>query len=230
MKKIEMKKIVGLVNWTKHLLPMHPIVFISTVSQHNIDNAAVFATCVDTSYNPPQVTFASAVKQHRLTDGKDSVNNIYIQDTLRNIRETGMFIVNIPGIDIAEAMKELAYPYAHGVDEIKKAGLTKLDPFVLSEDPVYPKIIGECLAHLECRLVLCGDYLPHESDHFLITGEVVGVSYDESLGNNLEEIRQNLTKRVFGQLGASEKPNTRLIGKIKIEELQNTLIFEAERR
>ncbi|NIA18358.1 MAG: hypothetical protein GWO79_00555 [Actinobacteria bacterium] len=220
------------INWTKHLLPMHPIVYITTVSRDNIDNAAVFATCLDTSYNPSQVTFASAVKQHQMAD--TTVSNtgvtVHIQDTLRNIQETGMFIVNVPEIEIADAMKELAYPYKHGIDEIKKAGLTKLNPFVLSSEPVYPKIIGECLAHIECRLVLNGVQLPYKSDHFLITGEVVSASCDEGLGSNIEEIRINLIKKVFGQLGASEKPNTRLIGKIKIKELKNTLVFEAERR
>lgn len=224
-----MKKVIASIYWTKHFLPMHPIVYISTVSKDGIDNAAVFATCMDTSYNPPQITFASAIKQHRLADTPDVNPTFHIQDTLRNIQETAMFIVNVPGIEIAETMKELAYPYDYGIDEIEKARLTKLDPFVLSLETVYPKIIGECLAHLECRSILNGIYLPHESDHFLITGKVVCASYDENLGNNLKEIRQNLTKKVFGQLGASEKPNTRLIGKILISELQNTLIFEAER-
>jgi flavin reductase (DIM6/NTAB) family NADH-FMN oxidoreductase RutF len=225
-----MKKIVCLINWTKYFLPMHPIVYISTVSKQGIDNAAVFATCFDSSYNPPQITFASAAKQHHLTDDGLSNTTTQIQDTLRNIRETGLFIVNVPGFEIADAMNELAYPYEHGIDEIEKAGLTKLTPFILGEELIHPKLIGECLAHLECRLTLDGICHPYQSDHFLITGEVVGASHDECLGNSLEKIRPNLISRVFGQLGASAKPNTRLIGRIIVEELPNALIFEAERK
>ena len=226
-----MNKINSPSTWTRHLLPMHPIVYITTVSNKGIDNGAVYATCLDTSYNPPQITFASAVKQHNVVDSlKKNELESKVQDTLMNIKENGLFIVNVPGFDIADAMRELAYPHKPEVDEISRAQLTKLKPLILKKHNNYPKIIGECLAHIECELVPNGIYRAEESDHVLITGRVIGVSYDKSLGEDLDEIRKNLIRQIFGQLGACPKPDCRYVGKINLHELENTLVFEAERK
>jgi len=225
-----MAKIKAPLNWTKHLLPAHPIVYVTTVSDGGIDNCAVFATCEDTSYNPPQVSFASSIKQHRVIDfphGK--IEESVIQDTLSNIRNNGRFIVNVPGINLARHMKELSYPYPPEIDETEKAGLTKRSAPNFSLGRPCPKIIEECLAHLECELVSYGIFRPRKSDHYLVTGRVIGVSYDSLLGSELDEIKRNLVSQVFFQIGASPKPNTRYIGRMTLEELPDTLIFESER-
>lgn len=226
-----MNKINSPAAWTRHLLPMHPIVYITTVSNKGIDNGAVYATCLDTSYNPSQVTFASAVKQHNVVDSlKKNELESKVQDTLMNIKENGLFIVNVPGFDIADAMRELAYPHTPEVDEISRAQLTKLKPLILKKHDNYPKIIGECLAHIECELASNGIHQVGGSDHILVTGNVVGTSYDSRLGIDLDEIRKNLVNNVFGQLGASPKLDCRYVGKINLHELENTLVFEAERK
>lgn len=224
-----MKKVPAPLSWVQNLLPMHPIVYITTVSGHGNDNCGVYATCMDTSYSQPQITFAISIKQHKVSDanGEEQKESL-VQDTLRNIQETGKFVINVPGIELASKMKILAYPFGSDVDEISKSGLTKLNPLIFTKKP-YPKLIKECLVHIECELVLNGIYHARGSDHILVTGNVIGVSYDDSLGQDLDEIRKNLIRKVFGQLGASPNLNSRYIGRVNLYELKDTLVFEAER-
>ncbi|MBI2499212.1 flavin reductase family protein [Candidatus Woesearchaeota archaeon] len=203
-------------SWTKYLLVTHPVEFITTigrVSGRVIANVAPFATCLDTSYEPPYVTFSAALRQHSIGGQIQSKGKM---NTYLNIRQNGLFIVNVPRISLLDVMDIIAYPYSRkGLeDKLEKAGLTKLRPFVLSrKHEIYPPLIGECLAHLECEVV--DIHRPAESDHYNITGRVVGASYDESLGDEIDEIRVNLAKFIFHHFGAnSENPKIRNIGTI----------------
>jgi len=157
------------------------------------------------------VLFASNKVQHQPINTQ-AVDKNRKQDTYLNIMETKMFIINVPGMNLIKKLQIIGYPFPRGIDEIKRAGLTKYKPFVLFKKNIYPCLIKECLAHLECKLIKIINI--KKADHFLIIGEVVGASYDSSLGKNLDKIRKNLTQKVFGNLHAISK-NKRLIGQIK---------------
>ncbi len=193
-------------NWAKHLLVTHPIQFITTIGcVHGkyTTNIAPFATCLDTSYEPPYVTFSAFVHQHTPAGHKPIKGKM---NTYLNIRQNGLFIVNTPGRDLLNKLDIVAYPYqrSHTEDKIEKAKLTKVNPFVLPHrHAVYPPLIQECLAHLECEVI--DIHLPRGSDHYLITGRVVEASYDLKLGRNRERVREGIVRRSFHHFGQCGK-------------------------
>lgn len=218
-------------SWTKYLLVTHPVEFITSVGRVNgklKTNIAPFATCLDTSYHPSYVTFAIALKQHAI-QGQPQTNSR--MNTYLNIRQNNLFIVNVPDKSLLSILDIVAYPYQRRdlEDKIMKARLTKLNPFVLSRYyKIYPPLIDECLAHLECEVV--DIHRPKGSDHYLITGKVVGASYDKKLGDNIDEIRNSLIKRVFHHFGASsDDPSLRYIGYVTPDVI-NTITFKLEEK
>ncbi len=217
--------------WTKYLLTTHPIEYISTVGRVNgkiMSNVAPFATCLDTSYNPPFVQFSCALKQHAV-QGQAQPGTL--MNTYSNILQNGVFIVNVPSQHLLEKLDTIAYPYKRQEleDKIEKAGLAKLKPYVLPKTyAVYPPLIGECLAHLEC--VVVDIHRPKKSDHCNITGEVVGACYNQSLGTNPDEVRLNLAKKIFHHFGASsQNPSERYIGHIQ-SKIRPALTFKLEEK
>lgn len=204
-------------DWTKYILVTHPVQFISTIGRVNgkiITNVAPFATCLDTSYQPPYVTFSCAINQHSIR-GQSKTNSK--MNTYLNIIQNGLFIVNTPDRSLLTKLDIVSYPYLrkHLEDKIEKAGFTKLSPFILSiKHKLYPPIIQECLVHLECEVV--DIHCPKGSDHSLITGRVVGASFDKNLGNTIDKVRCNIAKRAFHHFGASvSNPSNRFIGYVK---------------
>ena len=192
--------------WVKYLLLTHPVQLITTIGRVRgklETNVAPFATCLDTSYNPPYVTIAAFIHQHTPA-GEEPIRGK--MNTYLNIRQNGLFIVNTPGRALLDKLDILAYPYKRGQakDKIEKAGLTKATPFVFPENHLYyPPIIQECLAHIECKMI--DIRRPKSSDHYLITGRVVSASYTKSLGKSVEQVRNNLVKNVFHHYGQSGK-------------------------
>ncbi|HLD06482.1 MAG TPA: flavin reductase family protein [Candidatus Nanoarchaeia archaeon] len=219
------------VGWTKYLLVTHPVEFITTIGRVNgkmMSNIAPFATCLDTSYDPPYVTFAAALRQHAVHGQPQTSARM---NTYSNIRQNGMFIVNVPDRSLLPVLGIVARPYPRKdlEDKIKKAGLGKVQPLVLpKKHEVYPPLIAECLAHLECEAI--DIHQPKRSDHYLVTGEVVGASYDMSLGDDVETVRVNLARRVFHHFGAdSRDPAQRHIGYIQ-PDMVKTITFRLEEK
>jgi len=91
--------------------------------------------------------------------------------TYRNVRSTGEFVVNFPGVDLVERIARCAARVPEGTDEVSEAGLTALRARV-----VKPPLIAECGVHLECRATRVLDELGGDS---LIIGEIVAASADE---------------------------------------------------
>src|SRR3989344_867021 len=169
MYKLSKQKIVAPIGWTKYVMTTHPIVFITTigkVGKRLIAGVAPFATCLDTSYEPPYVTFSAACRQHSIAGGpiKKGKMNTYL-----NILQYKTFIVNIPGRDLLKKMDVVAVPYDREEYryKISLAGLTKAEPVQLSVNKIYPPLIEECLVHLECKVV--DIHRPKGSDHWNIT-------------------------------------------------------------
>ena len=87
-----------------------PIAFVSTVSHSGEVNLAPYSFFNAVSYK--NVVFSSS----RNVGNKS-------KDTLRNIEETGEFVVNIVVDPIAEAMNATAAEFPEGEDEFGIAGL-----------------------------------------------------------------------------------------------------------
>ena len=136
-----------------------PIGWISTRASDGSENLAPYSFFNAVAYVPPQVMFASTSSKPDRDGTKDSV---------ANIRDSGVFCVNIVEYAMRGAMNETSGPWAREVDEFEKAGVEREEcrEIACSRVAVAP-------ASLECRLTeivtLRGEA------NFLVLGEVVGV-------------------------------------------------------
>jgi flavin reductase (DIM6/NTAB) family NADH-FMN oxidoreductase RutF len=135
------------------VLAPRPAIIVTTMNSKGEVNAAPFSFTMPVSTKPPLVAFASVPSHH----------------TYKNVEETGEFVVNIPNEAILEKLWITGEKFPYGVSEIEKADLTQI-----KSSKVAPPKIGECIAHIECKV--------HEiielGDHKLVVGEVVYVDTD----------------------------------------------------
>lgn len=129
---------------------------ITTVDIDGKVNAASFGTIVRVVHNPVQIAFTTNSK------GKD---------TYGNVLATGQFVVNLPSFerDILEKVCIVGLPFAPGVNELEKAGLTPIP-----SRAVRPPRVKECPRNFECELVWTKEWL----NRVTIVGNVVAASVD----------------------------------------------------
>lgn len=136
-----------------------PIGWISTRSADGVNNLAPYSFFNAVAYEPPQVMFAS-------TSAKDDQDGT--KDSVANIRETGVFCVNVVSYALRDAMNVSSGMLAKGEDEFAHAGLepTECETITCARVATAP-------AALECRLTQIVT-LPGAANK-VVFGEVVGV-------------------------------------------------------
>src|SRR5262245_36346732 len=92
-----------------------PIALVTTVDTKGRVNAAPFSFFNCLSAEP--AILALGVENHE---------DLAFKDTARNIRNTGVFTVNIVSDSILHAMNICAVPFAPGIDELAEAGLAAI--------------------------------------------------------------------------------------------------------
>ncbi len=136
-----------------------PIGWISSRGADGTDNLAPYSFFNAVAYTPPQVMFASTGAKPDRGDTKDSVSNI---------RETGVFAVNVVGFAMREAMNRTSGPWLRSVDEFAEAGIAKAGCHTIECARV-----AEAPAVLECRM---RQIIRIEGEgNFVVFGEVTGV-------------------------------------------------------
>jgi flavin reductase (DIM6/NTAB) family NADH-FMN oxidoreductase RutF len=136
-----------------------PIGWIATRGADGSENLAPYSFFNAVAYVPPQVMFASTSAKPDRDGTKDSV---------ANIRETGVFCVNVVEYAMKDAMNLSSGPWPREVDEFAKAGIAR------EECRTIPcSRVANAPASLECRLVQIVQ-LPGEAN-FVVFGEVTGV-------------------------------------------------------
>ena len=141
-----------------------PIGWISTRHSDGSENLAPYSFFNAVAYTPPQVMFAS-------TSAKDDRDGT--KDSMANIRDTGVFCVNIVSYALRDAMNETSGPYDRETDEFTRAGLERAE----CETIACSRVVA-APANLECRLTQIVE-LP--GAHNLVAfGEVTGVHVDEA--------------------------------------------------
>jgi flavin reductase (DIM6/NTAB) family NADH-FMN oxidoreductase RutF len=149
-----------------------PIAFVSTLSQEGLPNLAPFSFYNAVSGNPPFVVFSPQLR------GRDGAK----KDTLRNVEETGEFVVATVTEWIAEPMNKTSAELPPEVNEWEVGGFTPVASLT-----VRPARVAESPVNLECRvhqIVPLGDgpgagnlvigrvLLIHVEDHLLVSGRV----------------------------------------------------------
>jgi flavin reductase (DIM6/NTAB) family NADH-FMN oxidoreductase RutF len=136
-----------------------PIGWIATRGTDGSENLAPYSFFNAVAYVPPQVMFASTSAKPDREGTKDSV---------ANIRETGVFCVNVVEYAMKDAMNLTSGPWPRDVDEFEKAAIAR------EECRTIPcSRVANAPASLECRLVQIVQ-LPGEAN-FVVFGEVTGV-------------------------------------------------------
>ncbi|MHC4223358.1 MAG: flavin reductase [Planctomycetota bacterium] len=159
-----------------------PIAWVSTRGPDGALNAAPFSYFQALSSKPPTVMVSIGRKR-----GGES------KDTLRNIEETGEFVVNIVSEESGERMVRTSEAYDYGVSEFEKVGLE-----AAPSEIVKPPRIAESAVSMECRL----DRVLEVGTSGVVLGQVVLFHLrDDVLGEdgNVDPARL----RPLGRLGGS---------------------------
>ncbi|WP_187429948.1 hypothetical protein ROLI_025730 [Roseobacter fucihabitans] len=136
-----------------------PIGWISTRNAQGQNNLAPYSFFNGVSYTPPQVMFASTSHKSDQGDTKDSV---------ANIRETGVFCVNIVEYAMRDAMNASSEMLPKEVDEFAAAGLT-----AQACNQIDCARVANAPAALECRMTQV--VAIEGENNFVVFGEVIGV-------------------------------------------------------
>ena len=141
------------------IIAPRPIGWISTQDAEGRRNLAPYSFFNAVAYVPPQVMFASTGAKADQDGTKDSVSNI---------RETGVFCVNIVEYAMLDAMNTSSASLAKQEDEFAHAGLE-----ALACDTIAVFRVAGTPASLECKvtqiITLAGPA------NFAVFGEVTGV-------------------------------------------------------
>lgn len=117
------------------ILP-RPIAWVSTVSSEGITNLAPFSFFQGVCARPPTLLFCPANDRH----GQP-------KDTLRNVRATGEFVVNLVPFALAESMNHTAATLPYGESEVDRFHI----PTLPSRKVRPPRVDGAPVA-FECVL------------------------------------------------------------------------------
>ncbi len=131
-----------------------PIAWVSTRSAEGVDNLAPHSFFTVACVTPPMVQFTS----------------VGVKDSLRNVRDTGEFVVSLAPEPLFEQVNATATDFPADVDEFAAVGLTP-EPSAL----VAPPRVAESPVALECRLHSATTL----GDCTVVIGRVVRASIDE---------------------------------------------------
>ncbi len=165
------------------LITPRPIGWISTQDGQGVANLAPYSFFNGVAYFPPQVMFASTGVKPDQDGTKDSV---------ANIRETGVFCVNIVEEAAKDAMNTSSSHFPAGTDEFEKTGLQ-----VAQCQEIDCPRVANAPANMECRMT---QIVKIEGEtNYVVFGEVVGVHMrDDCIRNGRFDVT---TFRPLARLG-----------------------------
>ncbi len=127
--------------------PMHTVL-VSCQGNGGKPNITTMAWAMPTSINPPLVAISLAPTRH----------------SHKLIEESGEFVVNIPTLEILQAVYACGSLTGRSFEKFKKTNLTPMP-----SKKVKAPAIRECIAHLECAVE---DNLK-TGDHTIFVGKIV---------------------------------------------------------
>jgi flavin reductase (DIM6/NTAB) family NADH-FMN oxidoreductase RutF len=165
-----------------------PIAWVSSVDSAGGRNLAPFSFFNVVASRPPMVVFTTSI---RSTDGNT-------KDTLRNVRSTGEFVVNIVTEPLAEAMNVTSTEFPPDVDEFEAAGVTPV-----ASIRVRPPGVAESPVRFECRVHQIVDVGADPGGGSLILGRVVHLHVDPQVMLGEDKI-DPARQRPIGRLAGSD--------------------------
>jgi len=151
--------------WLTALVVPRPIALVSTLSATGVGNLAPFSFFTLGGSTPPSVAFCPTA----LRDGGP-------KDTLRNIRETGEYVIHVVTRAMAERVNATSALVPPEVDEFDLVGFTRVP-----SHRVRPPRVAESPAALECRLVQEVSLGTGPGHGTWVIGEIVALHVDEAI-------------------------------------------------
>jgi flavin reductase (DIM6/NTAB) family NADH-FMN oxidoreductase RutF len=142
--------------WDRLFAPSSSLAMITTVDRAGRVNAATSGTCTRVHHEPVYLAITVNRSSH----------------TAQNLLDTGEFVANLPRFErhLLEQVRVVGLPFAAGVSELDKAGLTALPSI-----KVAPPRILECPRHFECRVEWTKEWA---GGRLMVVGAVVAASVD----------------------------------------------------
>jgi flavin reductase (DIM6/NTAB) family NADH-FMN oxidoreductase RutF len=169
-----------------------PVAWVSTVAGDGTRNLAPFSFFNAFSFQPPTVGIGPGSRQ--------GIN----KDSLRNIKETGEFVVNVVNEDLAATANFTSADFDSEVDEWKVAGVESLP-----SETVHPERVAASPASLECKVMKIVDLgEPDTPTNSLVIGRVTCIHViDEALGDGYDPRPEvlNLVGRMGGALWSTTR-------------------------
>jgi flavin reductase (DIM6/NTAB) family NADH-FMN oxidoreductase RutF len=153
-----------------------PIAWVSTISADGVPNLAPFSFFTGICANPMSVCFAPVNDRN----GKK-------KDTLINVETTKQFVVNLANEANVEKMNETSAPFAYGVSEFEKCGVTPLPSLKVKAPRVKESPIS-----FECELIQIVRLGEGPLAGNLVIGRVVHLHCDDAVYNGGKIRHQDL--------------------------------------
>jgi flavin reductase (DIM6/NTAB) family NADH-FMN oxidoreductase RutF len=156
-----------------------PIALVSTVSAAGIPNLAPFSYFQVGGNSPPSLVFSPATRP----DGAE-------KDTLRNIRETGEYCINVVTREMAAGMNLSSVAMPMDESEWALSAFSRVESEIIS-----PARVVESPVQFECRLFQILEHGSGPGSANYVIGEVVRFHLRSSLVRTPDEMR------AIGRLG-----------------------------
>ncbi|MBM3517112.1 MAG: flavin reductase family protein, partial [Alphaproteobacteria bacterium] len=177
-----------------------PIGWVSTFSENGVANCAPFSFFNVISEDPPLCVLSFNLR----SDGS-------LKHTLKNIRRTGEYVVNLVDESTANAMHISSYEFAETESEFAKTGLTPVPATVVK----HPRI-GEAAASFECKVERCINW--GGAQRVLVVGEMLLVHAREGVidpeTKRISEEHYRPVGRLFGNRYCTTRQRFNLPGEL----------------
>jgi flavin reductase (DIM6/NTAB) family NADH-FMN oxidoreductase RutF len=177
-----------------------PIAWVSTLSASGQPNLAPFSFFNVVCVKPPLLGFSPSMRSPKKTVSTGSPGGEH-KDTLRNIRETREFVVNIVTFELAEAMNLTSGEYDASINEFDVAKLASARSTI-----VRPGRVAESPVSFECKLHQILDFNPSPDGSSLVIGEIVSIHIND---RHLKEGRLDRNSLdLIGRMGGMQYTRT----------------------
>jgi flavin reductase (DIM6/NTAB) family NADH-FMN oxidoreductase RutF len=178
-----------------------PIAWVSSLSATGQPNLAPFSFFNGVCANPPLLAFAPGMRSPKQSGAAAGEPAGEPKDTLRNIRETGEFVINVVTYELAEAMNLTSGDYDATINEFEVARLASAPSKI-----VQPRRVAESPVSFECKLHQILDFNPGPEGGSLVIGEIVSIHVDE---RHLKEGRLDRNSLdLIGRMGGMQYTRT----------------------
>jgi len=152
-----------------------PIAWVSTLSASGQPNLAPFSFFNCVCVEPPLLAFAPGLRPRRQPNSARTEAHGEPKDTLRNVRETKEFVVNIVTYDLAQAMNLTSGEYDASVNEFEVAHIASAPSQVVKA----PRVAASPVS-FECKLYQILDFSPSPQSSSLVIGQIVSIHVDDA--------------------------------------------------